>query len=371
MAFHIEFVVSSTNFYNIILILLMTYDHNRNILFFNRYPNKANANDVSIQSIHYTLPEDPGYYHADLLPNSTELSPKTQKPSFYLLDDVPDVSSHIPIVRQPAPFIFSKQTITTPKTPSYHYITKQSKSTSVVSRVPPTTQTSKSKIEKKIIVPTTYAPSINLLKSLFHLKPSVFNQTNCKEENESTNLCGTKNLKKTRNYRPKTNLTNNDYRERRKSELSTTVKPISLPVSEKISTYLGNMYSSDPFTLDIDLTNSSWLLLLERLNYINDNKTFSFTENDTIKSSKSMPSMKVEYESSLEEDNAFTLSPVEIKTKPKLSSTTVRTTPLPTRASRVNPAIKSVIAFGRLQKQYTKCNNNQTLTVNCNKVSQR
>lgn len=80
--------------------------------------------------------------------------------------------------------------------------------------------------------------------------------------------------------------------------------------------------------------------------------------------------------SELDEPPSYKPKPVPKSTTPDNTAKTVADSPrnnttVPPRTSRVNAAIKSLIATGGARRPNTKCNDNQTPNVNCNDPKQR
>ncbi|KAF5281218.1 hypothetical protein FQR65_LT14833 [Abscondita terminalis] len=377
------------------------YPTQKNVRIPSRYSNTANQNEVRVQPTHYTLPED----------QESKTIPHIQNPTL-LYVNVPDVPVLKPIVSQPSPFRFSEHS-TTPKTPFFHYITKTSKSTSVVSTtpnpvstayIPVNKQSSKSNItNQKIIMPTTYSPPYFIRKSLLRIRTnleghdnswkqvnkSVAPQLNVSESNENKAPLKLQIHPATINNElwSSTNIAIGDIEEEQGDESvtdssstiqysrvnvassttesfkqfhlhsSTTTTMTAEPI--QLVTDFNEISTSETFALDNDINNTSWLLLLERLNSIShDNKTTSpEMEHDSNQSNFSLTEKQI----------SVTFNPIEDVTKKTFS----RTTPIPTRASRVNAAIKSVITFGGPQRQYSKCSDNKTSTAKCGKINQR
>lgn len=404
------------------------------------------------------------------MPNNTETSPTTHEFPLYLLENVSDISLQKPIVNQPAPFTFPKH-LTTPRTSSFHYITKLSKSTSMVSTAPsPTLRNSKSKnnhfenvpddLNRKVITPTTYAPPVLFLKSFFDSKLAP-NNVSLRSEPESSTYSEIETNtqpKSVKTYRVRVNpstinnqlWTNsnetiivNDYLQikhqlenisdaffdnntlfnqpilsstelfdendtneslnendslsvessyetvsdasqsstesfKRQKVDTTTAKSINLPTKRTLTRIPSDIYNADLFDFDVDLTNTSWLMLLERINNMNGNKSIPILKlsDDTLRESVIPKSLMdfLRYESklsSLEKQVTPVSNPVVEDVTKKATVSSSRNTSLPTRVSRVNTAIKSVIALGGPQRQYTKCNDNQTPIAKCKKINQR
>ncbi|XP_031337496.1 uncharacterized protein LOC116166626 isoform X7 [Photinus pyralis] len=353
----------------------------------NRYPNTANQNEVRVQPTLYTLPGSPGSKH----------TPSIQKPTFPLLRTTPDASVQRPIIKQPSPFSFANH-VTTPKTLFFHYITKTSMSTSIVSTTPTSSTPenyNKSQLNttsSKIIIPTTYSPPFFFLKSRLNSHsgetvkknnswnstdksvPSFSNSSAHLEVNatsinnelwSSTNVATEENDEETATvpvapaFQPQNNLNDKIISSSTESFKRTVYVPTTTTTTEfepqEVST-------SESVALDNDITNTSWLLLLERLNSIT---TENKTESTPISESENNQTSSYSFKSNLEKQLPFTsIPPVEV-TK-KLSSS--RNTSLPARVSRVNTAIKSVIAFGGTPRQY-KCSDSPNVT--CGKINQR
>lgn len=143
------------------------------IVYSSRTPVTTNENQTQAQSINNTKPEDPGHtpQSLPLIRNNpdnkiqgldlTKTLPVTYRPKY--VDTFSDTSLHEPlraVVKKPAPFSLP-QHLTTEK-PAFHFITKAPLSDSIIK----TTELVNASVARRPIVPTTYSPPKFFLKSI-------------------------------------------------------------------------------------------------------------------------------------------------------------------------------------------------------------
>lgn len=247
------------------------------------------------------------------------------------------------LIEKPIPFALPLDAVTPH---SFHYVTKLSKSTSIVSTSNPSSKKQNSNcdhINCEIIIPTTYSPSSSQFKyfvSTQEIPSSVNEKLGYEKPTETINIQESIKQESEKEGESVTTPQNNfggfqttpDFQE--KSQNSELKKSI-------------------PFD-----TNSTSTFANENLNYLNSNDVIN--ENIAI------------------ENNTLSLIPKQLEISPRPNPTKYipkKVTPTlsyyPTRVSRVNMAIKSIVSFGGLPRPYTKCSDDQTPNAKCKQVKKR
>ncbi|KAJ8980638.1 hypothetical protein NQ317_017934 [Molorchus minor] len=304
-----------------------------------RTPVTANENQTQAQSNNNTKPEDPGQnlevsLSPPLIRNNPNISGNRldalQTPSSTYRPKAPitdvDITLHDSnrdaLVQTFSPFSLLKQ-ITTVQ-PAFHYITKAPKSTDTVSSTVKNRYKNSSSDNSntrsnqhqttttrraKIIVPTTYSPPKFFLKSILP-----------KSAPQTTPVFNFRLVNRT-DSRPRSDQNNSERNESHKilKAVRRLINPVA--VNHELSTTKGATYESA-----------------------------EIIASDNSGNNKDKPK--------LEPDQPPSYKPKPIP-KPVTATDASFTTPIPTRASRVNSAIKSLIAIGGTRRPNSKCNENQ------------
>ncbi|KAJ3639696.1 hypothetical protein Zmor_003040 [Zophobas morio] len=375
-----------------------------------RLPVTANENKTQAQSIINTLREDPGPHpltpHTIYSHNSSlGLDDTTTTSRPVVSDTSPKVLSEA-VVHSPAPFTLPEH-LTTEKPIVFHYITKSSRSTTLVSTESPikTSTIENSYTNSRNVVPTTYSPPKFFLKSLLPksvvYSTTVPNPPDTRSEKSQKSLKSVRKLispinvnyglssvtessfesaeklvpevENVRNILPyrrsqtvETRLTA-DYADESTTKIakpSTSVENLaasSIPITQIVP---GLKKTIDDYYVDDDFGSRETKLrhYIEPLtNDRNGTKRFRTTIEipppyDLIEeSSPSKP------EPDLSPDYKLQPFPKPVTTTTTTKTTTTKTvdssynTSIPARVSRVNTAIKSQIAFGGTRRQNVKC----------------
>lgn len=345
------------------------------IICFNRSPIADSSNQTRTQFVNHLLLEGPGHglpsNTTTGMPNDTLTTPITYKPSLLLINKIPNSFLHKSaqaVVSHPSPFTLSKHLTTTPIPLSFHYITKSSKSTPIVS----TTVANVGEIfdsvalTSNVIKPTTYAPPKFFLKSLLPkplsttileavIKTRILNNQSKPEVRKPY-----KTVKTIRKILNSATINNELSR-----SLNTSVPDENAVLSSTElaqSTESGNLFLSPPSSeesvrIGTETSSENW-------HYVSK-------KGHKFRATVEVPDIS-ELVADLEDTSkAEPDQPPAYKVKPPLipnpSNKTRTTTPAyPSRVSRVNTAIKSLIAIGGPRRQNAKCSD-----VNCNEINQR
>ncbi|XP_068916352.1 uncharacterized protein Cda5 isoform X5 [Tenebrio molitor] len=388
-----------------------------------RLPVTANENKTQAQSLINTLREDPGPH--PLTPNTIDFqsnsSLRLDETTTTIRPKLPDTSPKVlseAVIHKPVPFVVPRHLTTEKSIVVFHYITKSSRSTSLVSTDLPPTETSAIENSphknKTVIVPTTYSPPKFFLKSLLP-KPVTYSTTvpnlsESKPENKPH-----KTLKSVRKLISPINVnyglsvvTGSSFESAEKlvSEVDSvrnilpyrrshaaksrpsdyfdesttkTTKPSTLEhltsSSESITHIVPGVKDSSDELIDDDYTSREETKLRHYVEPYTDSYNVS-SEAKRFRTTIEIPPPHdlIDDYQKLEPDQSpdYKLQPFP---KPiALTTTTTKTTTtdsphntsIPARVSRVNTAIKSLIAFGGTRRQNVKCHENQSADSKCN-----
>ncbi|KAJ3622705.1 hypothetical protein MTP99_018990 [Tenebrio molitor] len=387
-----------------------------------RLPVTANENKTQAQSLINTLREDPGPH--PLTPNTIDFqsnsSLRLDETTTTIRPKLPDTSPKVlseAVIHKPVPFVVPRHLTTEKSIVVFHYITKSSRSTSLVSTDLPPTETSaieNSHKNKTVIVPTTYSPPKFFLKSLLP-KPVTYSTTvpnlsESKPENKPH-----KTLKSVRKLISPINVnyglsvvTGSSFESAEKlvSEVDSvrnilpyrrshaaksrpsdyfdeattkTTKPSTLEhltsSSESITHIVPGVKDSSDELIDDDFSSREETKLRHYVEPYTDSYNVS-SEAKRFRTTIEIPPPHdlIDDYQKLEPDQSpdYKLQPFP---KPiALTTTTTKTTTtdsphntsIPARVSRVNTAIKSLIAFGGTRRQNVKCHENQSADSKCN-----
>nr|XP_015837912.1 PREDICTED: chitin deacetylase 5 isoform X5 [Tribolium castaneum] len=393
----------------------------------NRQPTRpvtAHENKTQAQSIINTLRDDPGPH--PLTPHT--IDPKHN--SSLGLDETTTFRPHLPdtqskqtaVVYKPAPFALTDEHLTTEKAIIFHYITKSSRSTTLVSTESPIkTSTAHSLKNKTFIVPTTYSPPKFFLKSL--LPKSLTHSTTLPNLSDTKPQKTLKSVRKLispinvnyglstvtgssfesaeklvpevdsignslpdRGTQSSEEKLSNEYidepTESKDTKLVTSSE--SLPASSEAITVAYDSSKADDYYLDDEIVNSHEESKLRHyvepydrfINVSSETKRFRTTieippPHDLIDDSfkpKQEPDQSPDYKI-----QPYPKPIAQTTTRKTTTTSTVKTTTtdspntsVPARVSRVNTAIKSLIAVGGTQRQNVKCHESQNADSKCN-----
>nr|XP_015837889.1 PREDICTED: chitin deacetylase 5 isoform X4 [Tribolium castaneum] len=387
-------------------------------------PVTAHENKTQAQSIINTLRDDPGPH--PLTPHT--IDPKHN--SSLGLDETTTFRPHLPdtqskqtaVVYKPAPFALTDEHLTTEKAIIFHYITKSSRSTTLVSTESPIkTSTAHSLKNKTFIVPTTYSPPKFFLKSL--LPKSLTHSTTLPNLSDTKPQKTLKSVRKLispinvnyglstvtgssfesaeklvpevdsignslpdRGTQSSEEKLSNEYidepTESKDTKLVTSSE--SLPASSEAITVAYDSSKADDYYLDDEIVNSHEESKLRHyvepydrfINVSSETKRFRTTieippPHDLIDDSfkpKQEPDQSPDYKI-----QPYPKPIAQTTTRKTTTTSTVKTTTtdspntsVPARVSRVNTAIKSLIAVGGTQRQNVKCHESQNADSKCN-----
>ncbi|XP_064215275.1 chitin deacetylase 5 isoform X3 [Tribolium castaneum] len=387
-------------------------------------PVTAHENKTQAQSIINTLRDDPGPH--PLTPHT--IDPKHN--SSLGLDETTTFRPHLPdtqskqtaVVYKSAPFALTDEHLTTEKAIIFHYITKSSRSTTLVSTESPIkTSTAHSLKNKTFIVPTTYSPPKFFLKSL--LPKSLTHSTTLPNLSDTKPQKTLKSVRKLispinvnyglstvtgssfesaeklvpevdsignslpdRGTQSSEEKLSNEYvdepTESKDTKLVTSSE--SLPASSEAITVAYDSSKADDYYLDDEIVNSHEESKLRHyvepydrfINVSSETKRFRTTieippPHDLIDDSfkpKQEPDQSPDYKI-----QPYPKPIAQTTTRKTTTTSTVKTTTtdspntsVPARVSRVNTAIKSLIAVGGTQRQNVKCHESQNADSKCN-----
>ncbi|XP_044257338.1 uncharacterized protein LOC123006716 isoform X2 [Tribolium madens] len=389
-----------------------------------RLPVTAHENKTQAQSIINTLRDDPGPH--PLTPHT--IDPKHNSSlgldeTTTFRPHLPDTQSKLlseAVVYKPAPFALTEH-LTTEKPIIFHYITKSPRSTTLVSTElsSKTSTVNNSDLKNKtIIVPTTYSPPKFFLKSLLpksltdsttipnlsDTKPhktlksvrklispinvnyGLSTVTSSNFESAEKLVSDVDNIKNSLHDRhsqtSEEKLSDEYIDEPTTKETKLPTSSESLPVSSESISVVYNPSKADDYYIDDEIINSHeesklrhYVEPYNHFNVSSESKRFRTTieippPHDLIDDSfkpKQEPDQSPDYKIQPYP------KPVAQTTKTTTTTSTVKTTTtdsspstsIPARVSRVNTAIKSLIAVGGTQRQNVKCHENQNAYSKC------
>lgn len=250
-------------------------------------------------------------------------------------------------MNQPAPFA---NRVTTKKTITYHFITSAPKRSTTTSKQPAKSPNIIEDFKYENLNPTTYSPSKSVSK-LVKLQTSDRNNSELKTLRKSFNPIDINNEFSPSNGNSKVGPIRNDVTTpySTNSGQTTKVVPVARSLIAEInqelkpsSNYKQNAESSPKRTFQATVERAPIHELLD--------------PEDLPKPDPDLPP-------------SYKVRPFPAPTK--ASTDLSRNSSFPSRVSRVNAAIKSLIAVGGSRRLSTKCTDTQTPDVKCNELKQR